>query len=787
MLLCWSLAVVFAVIQATLPLPPTIIAALSTPLHDLYTRSLPDYATQGSQRVISSALASTIQSALLIGACGTAFFLTIRLCKTRERILGLALCIIIIGAAEAIYGLAALRGSLASPASGTFVNRNHFAALLMMTLCLGVGLLFSRWQPTTSEGDAEAGPTDSATRLDRWARHSPLVVLCLTILAGVIFSFSRMGLMAPLLMLLLFGTGWMLGPVTRRVRLLGAILGAVSLLLMGGAWSALGIVAERFQTLEETYRIAAWEGTYRLFESSPFVGVGLGSLVDNLPRFLPDLIRETFDHSHNEPLEILAEGGMLYAGVVGTGLAVYFGTVIPVWWKRRDPFARGIGLGCLAGSTSILLHSLVEFPLRMPANALVLSTIMGLGWVAVFQRAGPQGDEQTSSVPPRSVARRTLPLTVAIAGMGLSAVAGAADLLDRVGDALIARAAEMTGHAHTTLVTQATTLHQWAVRIEPWQPAHSFKLGRIFEQNAVASPPASEQTQTLWASTASAYWHAVKLHPANARFQVALAWASLQNSDLITGRRAVQAALWLTPNDSWVRLMSTRWYLIQWENLTAHEQRLVKALVHRGIRESRELYVEATWELVRDPTTARQILPNDLQARRLLLNRLTEGQFFTHRWAELDAYPALRKRIPATELHIVSYGNLSGRQEPPSEAVAVGSWTGIPTGWLSSGMTASLDLELPRGEVVLYIPRQGKPAGGVWPSLAVTLAGQQLPLQPISAPGWTSVYVLLSSPGGRLRLQASVSNPGLVLEHGRFVERRVALGSVKILFPSAVP
>ena len=83
---------------------------------------------------------------------------------------------------------------------------------------------------------------------------------------------------------------------------------------------------------------------------------------------------------------MLAEGGVIYAALIGSGLIVYFGNVVPTWFRRREPLARGLGAGCLAGVSAVLLQSLVEFPLRMPANALYLSVIMGLGWAIIHER-----------------------------------------------------------------------------------------------------------------------------------------------------------------------------------------------------------------------------------------------------------------------------------------------------------------------------------------------------------------------------------------------------------------
>src|SRR2546428_11779157 len=90
-------------------------------------------------------------------------------------------------------------------------------------------------------------------------------------------------------------------------------------------------------------------------------------------------ISEPLDHSHNELLEVLAEGGVIYATLIGSGLIVYFARVVPACFRQHDPVARGLGAGCLATIGAVLLHSLVEFPLRMPANGPDLSVIIGMG------------------------------------------------------------------------------------------------------------------------------------------------------------------------------------------------------------------------------------------------------------------------------------------------------------------------------------------------------------------------------------------------------------------------
>jgi hypothetical protein len=380
---------------------------------------------------------------------------------------------------------------------------------------------------------------------------------------------------------------------------------------------------------------------------------------------------------------------------------------------------------------------------------------------------------------------RSLVFVLAILGMGSSAVMCLADVLQLVGDDCVARALQASGDGRRKLLAQAVEAYRLAHRLEPWQPHHAFKMGYAHEIAASTLTSLSIDSQAAWTSAAASYSQAVLRHPANGGLQAALAWAALQKGDLISSRGAVHAALKLAPDYPDVRYIVARWYLAQWEALSVEDQQLASGLVQRGARELPQLYVDATLQLLRNLKTVRSILPSNPNVRRLLLNKLTEQGLFADRWAEQRDHPYLRGQVPANGLHVLAQGQLVGRQEPPPESTTVGPWTEMAGGWLSSGLTAKVDLDLPPGEAVLYVPILGEPAGGVWPSLSVTLGGQGLPLPAITGPGWGISYVLLSTPGGRLPLEAIVTNGSVLSENGRFVERRVRLGPVKVSFPSA--
>jgi hypothetical protein len=330
-------------------------------------------------------------------------------------------------------------------------------------------------------------------------------------------------------------------------------------------------------------------------------------------------------------------------------------------------------------------------------------------------------------------------------------------------------------------LAESLAMYNRSATIEPWQPSHAYRLGRAYEISAVSVSPFSASSQTTWASAAKVYGQAAQLHPANARLQVALAWAALQSGDIDRGRRAAQAALKLNPNDREVQFAVTRWYLVQWESLNEEDRFLTTSLVQRGASEFPERYVDAVWQSMRNPEQIRSMLPGDLRVRRLLLEKLTGQQHFTARWAEQADYPALRSFLPETGIRIVASGQLSGWQEPLRGTVPVGSWTGMVEGWLSGGLTASAGLEFPPGEVVLYVPILGEPADGVWPTLNMTIGGQTIPLSPISGAGWKTAYALLVTQGGRFSMQAALTNGAVRLENGQFVERRVSFGPLRFI------
>ncbi len=71
------------------------------------------------------------------------FMLTLLLVDSMQRLKTLAYVLVLSGLGQAVYGSLALAVAGSGNASGTFVNRNHFAAYLVLCLATGIGLLIA--------------------------------------------------------------------------------------------------------------------------------------------------------------------------------------------------------------------------------------------------------------------------------------------------------------------------------------------------------------------------------------------------------------------------------------------------------------------------------------------------------------------------------------------------------------------------------------------------------------------------------------------------------------------
>src|SRR6266850_6415121 len=237
---------------------------------------------------------------------------------------------------------------------GPYVNRNHFAGFAELVLPLAlIPLVLGR------------------VRRERWPVVGlfavlPIAALFLSASRGGIASFgAELGVLA-LVMILRRPTGKQL--------LAGSAVLVVALLLV--SWLGVGQILQRLSTvqlLEVTAgKRASMRGdTWRVFLDHPFVGTGLGTLQMVYPSYETLYDGKIVNHTHNDYLEALAETGI--AG--GLCCAWFIGVLLTESLKRlrqlNNSFAGTLQLSGLVACTGFLVHSLVDFNLHIPSNALL--------------------------------------------------------------------------------------------------------------------------------------------------------------------------------------------------------------------------------------------------------------------------------------------------------------------------------------------------------------------------------------------------------------------------------
>jgi O-antigen ligase len=306
--------------------------------------------------------------------------------RDRSRLRQAALVLVTCGAFQAAYGSAEylsgrqqifgyVKRFYTDVATGTFVNRNHFAAFLAMTLPLAFGLVLD-----------SAGSLRRATcwreRIVRLGEPGGLRVVVGLLAApviwiGIVLSHSRGGLAAAIVgttYLALRGAGR-----RRRILVLSLLLALPTVALLGLEVLAPG---ERFVSGDAKPaslggRLPVWRAALgSVGDFLPF-GTGLGTFEAAFPLYRSPAVHKVWDHAHNDWLQALVEGGPLVP------LALAFVLWLALRGTRACAHeARWIPASAAAGLVAIAVHSAVDFSLRIPANAVLCACLVGMSAAA---------------------------------------------------------------------------------------------------------------------------------------------------------------------------------------------------------------------------------------------------------------------------------------------------------------------------------------------------------------------------------------------------------------------
>ncbi len=420
--------------------------------------------------------------------------------STRARILRLTWTLVALGAAAAVLGLMnfalGAQPLLWLPKSlthdrltTTFLNPNHQALYFSMSLFLALGLLLR----PSRRGDSDTRMAGRGSR--RLGASVVLVGLIFVLGMALALTMSRGAIVSTLgglvILLVLVAAG------RARGRLPFLIVGGLVATTAYAAWVGLESTAARLISVARDpvveLRWPIWEATLRMAMETPLLGVGLGGFQDAFTRVRPTAVAfdKLIDFAHNDYLQLFAE-----AGVVGLGLLVWalvaFGMfVVRRLRQRRDPFVKGLTIGGTCALVVAALHSLVDFGLHRPGNALVVVAVAALTPAIVTWRVHRTGESVELEQWRWSLAGRTGAWATGVVAAGLVVVAtfwlvppGVADWKLQSALARAGRAERVRGTVGMRELAEARRDMEQAVAWDPRNPRAQAALAEVLDETA---------------------------------------------------------------------------------------------------------------------------------------------------------------------------------------------------------------------------------------------------------------------------------------------------------------
>jgi O-antigen ligase len=262
-----------------------------------------------------------------------------------------------------------------SRASGFYVCPNHLAGLLEV---VGIfGLAIACWS--------------------RWPLWSKLFVGCsaLVCYAGIVLTGSRGGFLSAGASLIVFGflsLGTLRAAGARslvRIGGTGFVVTLLAVLALVWVFQKSDFLVDRVRSVrvQEQFRMDLWQAALKQWKLSPAIGTGSGTYLFYGRKFRNERVQSDPIYTHNDYLQLLSEYGAI--GLItfvafllahcarGRIDARCLGPKRVVHTGRLTSNAMALNIGALAAVAAIAVHSIVDFNLHIPANALLMAFVFG--------------------------------------------------------------------------------------------------------------------------------------------------------------------------------------------------------------------------------------------------------------------------------------------------------------------------------------------------------------------------------------------------------------------------
>lgn len=368
-----------------LMLGTVLVLAWSIPAANLRKKSTVLAAFAGLALLAPVFLLTTFRAEgfIILSLGWSAFFVTLILSHGNRRGRDtLVFLLIVLGALEAVYGLAQAFGGfdyigeysrgLGRMATGTFINHNHYVGFLNMVLPFAAGAIFS----SLAVGSLRT------KRSEHYSRAWLMSLGCSLMGLAIFLSLSRTGvlILSVNLAFVAFLLAWTkLGQTSKTAaKGLGFLLLFLTVVLSG--WVGWESLAGRFLQLDKNWdwRLVLYSDSLKLLHENPWYGIGPGMYLWHFRPYQTHSGELIIEHAHNDYLQTTIEWGIPLA-VLFWGLVLWrFCRGLRLFRHHPDPWVKGLSLGCAAAILSVLLHSFFDFNLQIPLNLMVFCMILAI-------------------------------------------------------------------------------------------------------------------------------------------------------------------------------------------------------------------------------------------------------------------------------------------------------------------------------------------------------------------------------------------------------------------------
>lgn len=259
---------------------------------------------------------------------------------------------------------------------GPFVNRNHYAGYMELTIPLALGFVFAKgFQSEKRLLYLFAALIMSASLFLSASRGGILTFVCQLVFLGFLLSLAERKRVFSL----------------RNLSFVSIILVLVCLVVV---WLGAEPIMNRITELSDPQgvsgslnRLTIWRDTLGIVKDFPIVGTGLGTFPFVYPVYKSQKNDLAYREAHNDYLQALSETGMI--GAILLLLLGSFAVVRAVRLLKSEHNKERLALriGVLTGCFGILVHSITDFNLQIPSNALLFFVLGSIALLPMQNKA----------------------------------------------------------------------------------------------------------------------------------------------------------------------------------------------------------------------------------------------------------------------------------------------------------------------------------------------------------------------------------------------------------------